>query len=321
MFQNLRLSCYRLQLRALEPVKLPPFSGGTLRGALASTFRRLTCQQPDREECDGCMLERVCAFAAVFQPSPPEGAPNTVGFEKFPRPFAVVPPPAGHSNYPEGTRLDAGLTLVGSGNEFLPYFLLALNELASAGIGAGRSAVAVERVLAYHPFTGESEPVWEGRNTPVRSTGIAVTWEDAVARAAELPEETATIRFLTPTCLKVGGTVLSRPDFPALVRCLLRRVSRLAQGYCGGASPLDYASLIRQAEGIRIVASDLHERQWERHSYRQQRRIPSRGITGTITYAGPLRPFLPLVLIGGLVHIGDNAALGQGRYEVVVPGG
>ena len=41
------------------------------------------------------------------------------------------------------------------------------------------------------------------------------------------------------------------------------------------------------------------------------------GFVGQVTYAGDLEPFLPLLRLGTLVHIGKGTTFGLGKYEVV----
>ncbi|MBI3946591.1 MAG: CRISPR system precrRNA processing endoribonuclease RAMP protein Cas6 [Armatimonadetes bacterium] len=317
MLTGFRLHCYRFRLQCQQTVTLPPFSGSTLRGAFASTFRRLSCQQPQRRECAGCVLEGVCAFPAVFEPRPPAEATKAGGFASFPRPFVVVPPGNGQLDHRPGSSLAAGLALIGQGNDYLPYFILALAQLAREGIGRGRGSVAVEQVTSYHPLSEESAPVWEGGDSPVRAACLPITWEQIVAHAGRWDADALHLRFVTPTCLLADRSMACEPTFATLIRCLLRRYTRLAQAYCGASPELPYRELLERAEAVQIAASSLVYHGWERYSRRQDRRVPARGIAGTISYAGPLSEFLPLVLLGSLAHVGDNAALGQGRYEVV----
>lgn len=317
MLEPFSLSCYRLRLRCQEPVTLPPFSGSTFRGAFAATFRRLCCQQSDRRACAGCLLESLCAFPAVFEPRPPLEAANVVGFSAFPRPFVVVPPEMARSEYPEGSTIEAGLVLIGRGNDYLPYFILAVAQLAHQGIGRGHGKVAVEQVVVHHPLTGESALVWEGGNSLVRTPHLPVTWEQIVAHAGRMPANRLCLRFVTPTCLVAEGHMVCEPSFATLIRCLLRRYTRLAQGYCGATPVLPYQEWLQQAEAVQVESSSLVYHGWQRYSRRQERRVPARGITGIIQYAGPLREFLPWIVAGSLAHVGDNAALGQGRYEIL----
>jgi hypothetical protein len=46
-------------------------------------------------------------------------------------------------------------------------------------------------------------------------------------------------------------------------------------------------------------------------------KIPNQsGFIGRITFEGNLKEFLPLILAGEYVHIGDDAVFGNGWYKV-----
>jgi hypothetical protein len=40
------------------------------------------------------------------------------------------------------------------------------------------------------------------------------------------------------------------------------------------------------------------------------------GVVGSVTYAGDLAPFRPLLALGMLVHVGKGAVFGNGQYMV-----
>ena len=46
---------FRFWLEAIEPIRLPPFPGSILRGALGSGLRRTACVT-GQPVCDGCSL-------------------------------------------------------------------------------------------------------------------------------------------------------------------------------------------------------------------------------------------------------------------------
>ncbi len=42
------------------------------------------------------------------------------------------------------------------------------------------------------------------------------------------------------------------------------------------------------------------------------------GLVGTATFVGNLTPFLELLVIGELIHVGKNVVKGDGWYKIVV---
>jgi len=67
---------------------------------------------------------------------------------------------------------------------------------------------------------------------------------------------------------------------------------------------------------VQTAAAEVRWVDWERFSTRQQREMNLGGIVGTVTYAGEVAPFMPLLRLGELVHVGKAAVFGNGRYEI-----
>ena len=126
-----------------------------------------------------------------------------------------------------------------------------------------------------------------------------------------------TLNFLTPTRIKSDGSLTSQLSFELLISSLIRRLSALSYFHCGGGLNIDYDHLIMEAKGIQTTSSELKWYDWERYSSRQQTSMMLGGFIGKISYEGDnLSKFLPLLFIGTLIHIGNGATFGLGRYEI-----
>jgi hypothetical protein len=126
------------------------------------------------------------------------------------------------------------------------------------------------------------------------------------------------LHFLTPTRLKHNGRfVETAPAFHIVIRTLLRRVSSLSYFHAGQRWDTDYRGWIERAGQVETIASDVQWADWERYSSRQRRRMNLGGIVGRVTYAGEITPFLPLLRLGELIHVGKGVVFGNGRYEIV----
>jgi CRISPR-associated endoribonuclease Cas6 len=125
-----------------------------------------------------------------------------------------------------------------------------------------------------------------------------------------------TLHFITPTRLVYAEALTPAPDFHILIRTLLRRLSNLAYFHCGAELDLDFHGLIAAAEQIETVDSELSWYDWERYSARQDARMKLGGVIGKVTYRGDLRPFLPLLQLGEIVHVGKGTSFGLGKYEM-----
>ena len=78
----------------------------------------------------------------------------------------------------------------------------------------------------------------------------------------------------------------------------------------------DALRLVENARNVTIENSDLHWHDWERYSQRQQTRMKLGGVLGHVVYAGPLRQFMPYLLLGEYVHVGKNTSFGLGQMRL-----
>ncbi|MGH2508438.1 MAG: CRISPR system precrRNA processing endoribonuclease RAMP protein Cas6, partial [Ktedonobacteraceae bacterium] len=93
--------------------------------------------------------------------------------------------------------------------------------------------------------------------------------------------------------------------------------------YYGNQQPgMEWAereAYLRKAENV--VCTDDHTTWVELTSYsnRQKRSTPISGLMGEATFEGDLAPFLELLIVGELIHIGKNVVKGNGKYHIVRP--
>jgi hypothetical protein len=84
----------------------------------------------------------------------------------------------------------------------------------------------------------------------------------------------------------------------------------------GGSRPFEVSSLLRLAAEVRIVERHLVWRELFRASGRHGRMVPMGGLVGEVILEGDLAPFLPWLVWGSLVHVGKDAAMGNGQFGV-----
>jgi len=315
LYPDLTLSFFRFTLEARETLHLPVYKGSALRGGFGHVFKRTVCVQPQVTRCAGCLLAGSCAYAYLFETRPPPESRVLRTHEAVPRPFVIRPPLDRRTEIPAGEHLEFGLVLVGRAVGYLPYLLVVFRELGEVGLGRGRGKYALREVRAVHPPTGREDPVYDGET--LLGTGPDVTAEEVATWAEGLPADRLTVRFLTPARLKHGGDfVRESVEFHVLVRALLRRLSSLAYFHCGERWETDYPGWVERARDVETVEARLSWVEWERYSGRQGRRIPMGSVAGSVTYAGDLAPFRPLLALGQWVHVGKGAVFGNGWYTV-----
>lgn len=308
---------YEFDLEAVDPLSLSAYHGSTLRGGFGYAFKKMVCAQADWRGCSPCQRGNECPYGYIFETSVPDGSEVLRNWQDVPAPF-VIEPRFGVQRVAPGERLTFGLVLVGRAMQYLPYFLLAFQELGRMGLGKPPGRFVLQRIRAVHPWTGEQLLLFDGVDMLGGTAGLVVRGGDVAVRVARMPGMMVRLRFLTPARLKFESRVVSEVPFHVLVRSLLRRLSSLAYFHCGQRWEVDFRGLVTAAESVSVTASTLAWQDWERFSTRQQQRINLGGVMGEIGYRGALRPFLPLLALGEMVHVGKGAVFGNGRFEMVM---
>jgi hypothetical protein len=314
---NFTLACYRLTLEALETLRLPTFKVSALRGGFGHTFKRLVCAQP-RQCQEYCQRGNACPYGYIFETAPPDDSEVLRTFNKIPRPFVFTVPDDRRTIIPTDERLSFGLTLIGRGINYLPYFIAVFRELGRVGLGNTRGQYRLFTVESVSPYTGAGGIVYQHGQEATSTSDTTINQDIVATQAATFPPDRLTLNFLTPTRLKHQGRwVRNGPPFEAFIKILLGRISSLSYFHCGQQFETDFRGLIDRAAGVKIVRSDTRWEDWERFSGRQKQRIKMGGLMGTVTYAGDLAPYLPLLALGELVHVGKGTVFGNGQYKIV----
>jgi hypothetical protein len=322
---DLRVARYRFTLNMLEPVYLPPYKGSALRGGFGHTLKQLVCYQPTA--CgEHCRLGNDCVYGYLFETAPPEGAEVLRNLSEVARPFVVEPPLDRRPAFEPGERLDFYVVLIGRGIGYLPYFVLVFQQLGQAGLGRTRGKFALERVMALdgrdgkegkEGREGKEEVVFDAADGMMRTCDLSVGPAEWEAQAAAFPCPPLPLTFLTPTRLKHEGRLVDGgPPFHVLIKALLGRVSSLSYFHCGQRWDTDFRGWIDRAQDVRLVDAGTGWVDWERYSGRQQQRVRMGGLVGRATYEGDLHPYLPLLALGELVHVGKGTVFGNGWIRV-----
>jgi hypothetical protein len=305
----------RFQLVPQEPLAMPATGkGSTIRGGFGTLFRRLVCIDL-RLECAACDLRYTCPYTRVFHPFVPPEAERLSKNQDIPRPFVIKPPLETKTHYLPGEPVVFDLVVVGEAVNYLPYFIVAFRELGAGGFGLNRARCTLSAIEALGS-TGAVTPVYEGKEGVVRPPHEQLSWQTLLTQVSDSDNlSEITVRFLTPTTLKVGGETVSVPAFHHLIKRLRDRINALAYFYCGEALDLDFKAVGQHAESVRSVSVNSRWIERNRQTRRGERQDLS-GFIGEVTYRGDLKPFLPLLLLGEYMHVGKNAAFGNGWYRL-----
>ncbi len=134
----------------------------------------------------------------------------------------------------------------------------------------------------------------------------------------EPPVRKITLRFVTPTELKVAGGLAASPEFPVLFARLRDRISTLRALYGAGPLDIDFPGIGERAASVRMVRADLAWTSPKRKSSRTGQVHSIGGFTGEAEYEGRLGEFLPWLRAARWVGVGRQTVWGKGDVRVVI---
>lgn len=310
-FQCLRLS---VLAEAKDYISLPPYQGGTLRGAFGYALKGAVCTFENRE-CGDCLLKDKCVYSYVFETPLPADAEVLRLYPYAPHPFVIGPMAnsAGGKHHP-GSQIRFGMTLVGRAMEYLPYFAYAFIRMGKAGIGKGRGRFHISQIDVTDEKGDKVETVFQ--NEKLSAPETVLDYGIAEKLADIYNPETVSVSFRTPLRVKYRGHFHDVPEFHILVRNLLRRLSNLLYFHCGQRIDLPFAEIIKRAESVEMIENQTRWFDWKRYSGRQHKPMKMGGIVGRAIYKGNLTEFLPMLVMGTWINIGKGTSFGLGSYTV-----
>lgn len=322
---KLNFSAFRFVLSPDEVINVPRDKFALLRHSLSAVVRKIACYDP-KQQCAHCLLNGTCAFSYIF-----EFSSSTVEGElqKHPHPFVLEPVLAPKQVYAPGENFTFNLILIGKGIDYLPYFILAVEELGRANFGKDMSKFQLDYVVDVLSEAG-GKLIYAGNNKALSHDFTTKTFTTIARETKSMDPVKLRILFLTPTRIKQkqphltpnmmedperkSRLVRSEFDFSLFIRRLLRRLCWLAEAHCGQERELDFPRLLLKAQDIKTTYQNLSWYDWGRYSSHQRAYLKMGGFTGQITFEGDLGEFLPFIKLGEYLHIGNGTAYGLGKY-------
>ena len=119
----------------------------------------------------------------------------------------------------------------------------------------------------------------------------------------------------TPLRLKFKNRFKAELSFHILVRAMLRRASSLLDCYGDGEPLLDYRGLVKRAETVHVVDTNLNWFDWKRYSHRQDKSMLMGGMIGSVIFEGKIEEYLPLIEFCSKTHLGKQTSFGLGKIK------
>jgi hypothetical protein len=305
---------YRLQVDA--PV--PEYKGGLLRGGFGYAFQRATCPQTCWGATDRCSAEVICPYRWVFETPRPAGIEGLHDLNDIPRPFVINLPNDRRTLIERGESLEFGLTIIGRGIDYVPFFLFGFNRLGEIGLGVRRATATLERVSALEGWHADGPTLYANGQALMNDTALPLLDTAAIhAQAAALPSDIR-LTLRTPLRIKARGAYLTQIEPAALMRAICWRLQALTMFHGPTSWHADYRPLIAAAATLSVRDARVHWEDWERISDHggNRRRMTLGGIVGSAVIRDVPVELRTLLLMGSLIHVGKACVFGHGDYRL-----
>jgi len=307
------LLAFRFQFTARESVYFPPGkSGNIVRGAFGMIFRQIACI----EECHhspSCEHRAECLYAKIFEPVAPSAGPS--GLHDWPRPFVFRAAHLDGATIEPGHPFHFDVHLFDVKEPGIVYFVLAFAELATQGLGPRRGKASLMRVDQLDSEDLPTSRVYDGQTFLATELlkPVHIDLSPGVESVSKI-----LVRFLTPTELKHGELLATKPEFAALFGRIRDRLSTLRALYGSGPLPIDFKALAERAAEIKMPNLNLRFSEAERRSAKTGQRHPLGGFVGEAEYEGALGEFLPYLRAAKWIGVGRQTVWGKGIIETTV---
>lgn len=307
----------RINIKAINNIRLPLYTGSALRGFFGYSFKSTVCSDYEKE-CRKCMLKGNCAYSYIFEtPVPPES--NVMRkYEYVPKPFVLFPPAPKDGLIPSGSNQFFTLTIIGKAIDYLPYFVYSLIKLGEHGIGYNRAKFIIEDIIHINSIVRNSI-IYTHNNDNIKFSRDNIDHgfiNDHAAKFSFCKE--LKLSFITPLRVMYKNTPL-KPDlleFHIIIRTLLRRIFLLSKFHGDNTELFNFDEIIESSLSIKTKTRDLYWHKLKRHSSRQKKLIDIGGIMGKAVFSGCFEKYLNYLVLGSYINIGKGTTFGLGKYLI-----
>lgn len=271
-----------------------------LRSMLGRNLRSMCCIS-HKSKCSGCMYNRSCGYAFLFETILAKGNNVLPGRDRGAHPFAFT-----HGEKPYSGKIagyDFTLTLFGKAIEYLPYIYAAFVHSGRNGLFKSRTPFAVTRVVAADRDILLNE---EHLDTTV----LPIEWHFEANRRERRGE--MIVELVSPLRFKVGGKYAEDFTAQGFMQCLLRRMRTICTLYGTAEERLQTP----ENSSLRIVDKMFRWTDNRHYSARQKNAMELGGVIGTFKLVGAFSALEQgLLEFAHICNAGKNTAFGLGQVN------
>lgn len=320
---NIPIARYRFTAKANQKFISPEYIGSLLRGQLGEVLRTLSCIT-QQEKCNGCFMRKHCAYSNIFENILEDQ--NSVVFKnqiEIPNPY-IIEPPVQDKQLLEilpGQNLSFHLVLVGKALSHLPLIVLAFQRALKRGLGFNNirtsfELTTVELCSQLSVFTKQYHTIWS-----INNPTLLDHQQSFLIPKQEKNIKQINLQFVSPLRLQKNGQPIKVDDLniQSLLSTLARRCTLILEYHAG------ISGLNEQAKQLHFYADFISDKinmewlDWTRFSSRQQQTMKLGGALGSweiVAKPEILNALWPWLYLGEILHIGKNAVMGLGQYQL-----
>ncbi|MFP4460489.1 MAG: CRISPR system precrRNA processing endoribonuclease RAMP protein Cas6 [Candidatus Zixiibacteriota bacterium] len=292
-WQKLYFAELIIKCRAIDEIKLPQYSGATIRGALGSALYKDNCIF-HKTDCSECEINISCPYYYFFEAQRAEDG----GFDTSP--FSVIP--SNSKTIKPGDVFEFAIVLYGKSIDYAANIISALNTMGILGVGKGKATFAIENI------SQKGQLVYrEGRILRELQKQTIEEYETG---------DKIRLNLITPLRLKKKGRYIYVPEFSDIVKAILRRYTILIENFCDDKFNIDFDALISRSQAINISRDATQWLEFDRYSRRQAQKVPMHGTIGEVEYTGNFKGLEYIMAAIDSVNIGSSTGFGFGRIRV-----
>jgi hypothetical protein len=326
-----QFSMLQFEIELLDDHAPGDYWGSRLRGGFGDALLDQLCIRQDPLQCRRAPQSCECGYQQLFKPTreistlKPTGAPLG-SHNNLPAPFVINPPPVENRPYQQGRRLIFDFVALGPMCQHIKQVVQAFAAYGETGLMRGGARRARFALTEVRDLLGGGRSIFGmGRLRPVVMRNIAAVAAEIGAREGGTQLQ---MEFITQVMIdnqkaqkrdhQTGLKVFA--DFFDVIYNLTARVAGLWQlygeGWPGQAEYYRWRErLLKASRQITILQNSLEMIYLTGYSNRKEAPTPLHGFVGTMKFSGDFTPFLNLLAIGEVIHIGNQTTYGLGRYR------